>query len=175
MQPPEPAQAPEPTQASESEPGPERSRRGHRLSLAGVRVFSSAPDSPRLRRPTDVFFLVLALVATGLVAIVAPGPTSLDESLTNLIQSLPGLAGWLWELAYLLLSAWSVALLLTVLFSRGRRWLLWDVAVAAALSFGAALVAGRISGTDWSTSLRAITRTEPPAVYVAVLLAVATA
>ena len=175
MQPPEPAQAPEPTQASESEAGPERSRRGHRLSLAGVRVFSSAPDSPRLRRPTDVFFLVLALVATGLVAIVAPGPTSLDESLTNLIQSLPGLAGWLWELAYLLLSAWSVALLLTVLFSRGRRRLLWDVAVAAALSFGAALVAGRISGTDWSTSLRAITRTEPPAVYVAVLLAVATA
>ena len=154
---------------------PEPPRRGRRLSLSGLRVFSSAPDSPRLRRPTDVFFLVLAVLATGALAIVAPGPTTLDVSLTALIQSLPGLSGWLWELAYLLLSAWSVTLVLVVLCTRHRRRLLWDMALAAALSLGAAVLAGWVSGTDWSTSLRAVTQTDPPAVYVAVLLAAATA
>jgi uncharacterized protein (TIRG00374 family) len=145
------------------------------LSFTALRVFSSSPTSPRLRRPTDVLFLILAVLLTGAMAIVAPGPTSLDESLTTLIQSLPGLSGWLWELAYLLLSVWSVALVLIVLLARARRRLLWDITMAAALSLGAALLAGWVSGTDWSTSIGAITRTQPPAVYVAVLLAVATA
>ncbi len=155
---------------------PEPPRRGRRrLSLTALRVFSSAPDSPRLRRPTDVLLLILAVAVTAALTVVGPGPTSLDESLDNLIQSLPGLAGWLWELAYLLLTVWSLALVVVVLCARGRRRLLWDIALAVALSFGAALVAGKLSGTDWSLSVRAIVRTDPPAVYVAVLLATATA
>ena len=46
---------------------------------------------------------------------------------------------------------------------------------AGGLAFGVALVAGRLAGTDWADSLRALSASGSPPVYVAVRLAVATA
>ena len=62
-----------------------------------VRIYSSAPDAPRLRRPADVLMLLVALVVLALLAIPAPGPSDLDTALVDLVP--PGVrvgSGWPW-------------------------------------------------------------------------------
>jgi uncharacterized membrane protein YbhN (UPF0104 family) len=122
-----------------------------------------------------VVLLVLAVLTVAVLAFPAPGPTSIDSLVTGLVQSLPGLFGWFWEIAYDLLLAWSLVLIALALVARGRRRLLVEEGLAGALAFGVALVAGRLAGTDWSESLRAMAASGSPPVYVAVRVAVATA
>jgi uncharacterized membrane protein YbhN (UPF0104 family) len=141
----------------------------------GIRVFSSAAHAPRSRRPTDVVLLVLTVVTVAVLAFPAPGPTSIDSLVTGLVQSLPGLFGWFWELAYDLLLGWTLVLVALALLARGRKRLLVEELGAGGLAFGVALVAGRLAGTDWADSLRALSASGSPPVYVAVRLAVATA
>ena len=141
----------------------------------GIRVFSSAADAPRSRRPTDVVLLVLTVLTVAVLAFPAPGPTSIDSLVTGLVRSLPGLFGWFWEISYDLLLAWTLVLVVLALFARGRKRLLFEELGAGALAFGVALLAGRLAGTDWADSLRAMTASGSPPVYVAVRLAVATA
>src|SRR6476469_115309 len=59
-----------------------------------VRVFSSASDAPRARRPTDVVLGALALLTIGGMTLVAPGPGALDTATQRFVQELPGLFGW---------------------------------------------------------------------------------
>jgi uncharacterized membrane protein YbhN (UPF0104 family) len=141
----------------------------------GFRVFSSASDAPRSRRPTDVVLLTLSAVTIGVLSIPAPGPTALDASLSTLLSDIPGLLGWFWELSFNLLVAWALILLLLPLFSHGRRRLVWEELLALSLAVGFGLVAGRAAGTDWSDSLGSVTSGDPPAVYLAMRLAMATA
>jgi uncharacterized membrane protein YbhN (UPF0104 family) len=140
-----------------------------------IRLFSSAGDAPRSRRPTDVVLLALAVVSVLVLSFPAPGPTSIDSLVAGLIRSLPGLFGWFWEIAYDLLIIWTLVLVALALSGRGRRRLLFEEVLAGALAVGIALVAGRLAGTDWSDSLRAIASSGSPPVYVAVRLALATA
>jgi len=140
-----------------------------------IRLFSSAGDAPRSRRPTDVVLLALAVVSVLVLSFPAPGPTSIDSLLTGLIRSLPGLFGWFWEIAYDLLIIWMLVLVALALSGRGRRRLLFEELLAGGLAVGVALLAGRLAGTDWSDSLRAIASSGSPPVYVAVRLALATA
>ena len=140
-----------------------------------IRLFSSAGDAPRSRRPTDVVLLALAVVSVLVLSFPAPGPTSIDSLVTGLIRSFPGLFGWFWEIAYDLLIIWTLVLVALALSGRGRRRLLFEEVLAGALAVGVALVAGRLAGTDWSDSLRAIASSGSPPVYVAVRLALATA
>ena len=140
-----------------------------------IRLFSSASDAPRSRRPTDVVLLALAVVSILVLSFPAPGPTSIDSLVTSLIRSLPGLFGWFWEIAYDLLMIWTLVLVALALLGRGRRRLLFEEVLAGALAVGVALVAGRLAGTEWSDSLRAIASSGSPPVYVAVRLALATA
>jgi uncharacterized membrane protein YbhN (UPF0104 family)/tRNA A-37 threonylcarbamoyl transferase component Bud32 len=141
----------------------------------GIRVFSSAAHAPRSRRPTDVVLLVLTVLTVALLAFPAPGPTSIDSLVTGLVRSLPGLFGWFWEISYDLLLGWTLVLVALALFARGRKRLLFEEVLAGALAFGVALLAGRIAGTDWADSLRAMAASGSPPVYVAVRVAVATA
>jgi uncharacterized protein (TIRG00374 family) len=140
-----------------------------------IRVFSSASNAPRARRPTDAVLLAIALVTVVGFSFVAPGPTLLDTATARLVRALPGLFGWLWELSFDLLIAWAAVLLGIALFARGRKSLLLDQLMAGVLAFGLALLAGRIAGTGWSDSLRAVAASDPPPVYLAVRLAIATA
>jgi hypothetical protein len=94
--------------------GPDRpARSSGRAWHRDIRVFSSASDAPRSRRPTDMVLLALALAVVAVVVLTfpAPGPTSIDSLVSNLVQGLPGLFGWFWEIAYDLLIVWSLALL----------------------------------------------------------------
>jgi uncharacterized membrane protein YbhN (UPF0104 family)/tRNA A-37 threonylcarbamoyl transferase component Bud32 len=140
-----------------------------------MRVFSSASDAPRSRRPSDVVLLALAVLAVVVLTFPAPGPTAIDSLVTDLVQGLPGLFGWFWELAYDLLLTWAVVLLALALCSHGRKRLLFEEALAGVLAVGVGLVAGRLAGTDWAESLRALGASGAPPVYLAVRLALATA
>jgi uncharacterized membrane protein YbhN (UPF0104 family) len=145
------------------------------LRHADVRIFSSASDAPKARRPTDVVLLAISVLGVLLLALFAPGPTAIDTTVTQLIAEAPGLFGWFWEICYDLLVLWAFVLLLLALFARGRKRLFLTELLAGALALGLALVAGRVSGTDTSTSLHALAASDPGPVYVAVRLAVAAA
>ena len=140
-----------------------------------VRFFSSASDAISARRPTDVVLLILAAVALVALSLAAPGPNVLDDDAAALVQNLPGLFGWFWELSYDLLLFWGLFLLAAALFSHHRKRLLLGELLAGALAVMIAGTAGVIAGSDWSTNLRGIITTEPPVVYPATRLALATA
>ncbi len=140
-----------------------------------VRVFSSASDAPRARRPTDVVLLVLSLIGIVAFSLVAPGPTTIDQATAQLVADLPGLVGWFWEISYDLLIGWALLLLVAPLVVRRRRRLLLDELLAVLLSYAFAVVAGWIGGTSWSSMLDSLFSAHPPAVYPAMRLALATA
>jgi uncharacterized membrane protein YbhN (UPF0104 family)/tRNA A-37 threonylcarbamoyl transferase component Bud32 len=122
-----------------------------------------------------VVLVVLAVATVAVLSFPAPGPTSIDSLVTDLVRDLPGLFGWFWEISYDLLIIWTLVLVALALFARGRKRLLFEEVLAGALAFGVALLAGRLAGTDWSDSLRAMAASGSPPVYVAVRVAVATA
>ena len=70
---------------------------------------------------------------------------------------------------------WPILLMLIALASRGRRSLLLDWLIAAALAAALSLGIGALSGTPISESLQSLASTGPPQVYVSVRLALATA
>ncbi len=145
------------------------------LRLPGVRVFSSAADARRSRRPTDVLLLLVAVLALLPLTLAAPGPTHLDTTLTQLVHDLGGVWDWLWGVSYALVALWPLLLLLLAGLTRGRRGVVLDALVAAAVALVLAIVVGRLAGTDRSVSLGAVASTGPPQVYVAARLALATA
>jgi uncharacterized protein (TIRG00374 family) len=140
-----------------------------------LRLFSSASNAPRARRPTDAVLVALTALGVAVLSIPAPGPTATDVAVTSLIKQLPGLFGWFWELSFNLLIGWSLLLLVVSLIGRGRRRLFLEELLAAGVALGLALLAGKVAGTDWSTSLGALPSSGPPAVYLAVRLTLATA
>ena len=128
---------------------------------------------PRSRRPTDVVLLVLTVVTVAVLAFPAPGPTSIDSLVTGLVQSLPGLFGWFWELAYDLLLGWTLVLVALALLARGRKRLLVEELGAGARRGRAGRRTARRDRLGRQP--RALSASGSPPVYVAVRLAVATA
>jgi uncharacterized protein (TIRG00374 family) len=141
----------------------------------GIRIFSSASDAARSRRPTDAIMLALAVLGAIALSFSAPGPTAIDTAATNLVHQLPGLVGWFWEASYALLIIWSMALLVLALAAHGRKRLFVYQVVAAALALGFALLAARAGGVDASTSIRGLINTASPPIYLATRIALATA
>ena len=145
------------------------------LRAADVRVFSSASDAPRARRPTDVVLLVLAIVVIAALSFAAPGPGRLDQAVVSLVKALPGLVGWLWEISYDLLFVWALFVLGVSLFAHARKRLLFGELLAGGLAYLIAMAAGGAAGSAWSDGLRSLTSSDPPAVYPAMRLAIAAA
>ncbi|HEY6568459.1 MAG TPA: hypothetical protein VI341_13165, partial [Actinomycetota bacterium] len=138
-------------------------------------MFSSASDAPRARRPTDIVLLVIAIPLIAALSFAAPGPGALDTAVVGLVQSLPGLVGWLWEISYDLLFGWALFILAVSLFAHARKRLLVSELLAAVLAYLFAVAAGEIAGTGISDGLRGLASSDPPAVYPAMRLAVAAA
>jgi uncharacterized membrane protein YbhN (UPF0104 family) len=136
-----------------------------------IRFFSSSADAARARRPTDVVLVLLAASTLGLVSIVAPDPTAVDQRITKLVDDLPGLLGWFWEAASDLLVLWPLVLLVAAVVASRRLFLLRDQLLATVLAAGVAgLVAGGVSALA-----DGLTATGPPTLYPAVRVALATA
>ena len=140
-----------------------------------VRLWSSASDGRRLRRPTDVLLLIGALLVLALLFVAAPGPTALDTAIVGLLAALPESMALLWGLSYTVLSLWALVLLLLPLAFRRRRRLFGDLVLAAVVALGGAVAVSAASGTDVAASLDGFVTTPTDPVYLAVRLAVATA
>ena len=154
----------------------EPTKRGRLTRQAiGIRVFSSASDATRSRRPTDAILLVVAIIGALVLSLYAPGPTAIDTAATDLVAQLPDLAGWFWEVTYDLLIVWSLVLLVVILFAHGRKRLFLYEVVAAGLATGFAILVGNAAGTHVSTSLSGIINSESPPIYLATRVAIATA
>jgi uncharacterized protein (TIRG00374 family) len=140
-----------------------------------VRIFSSASDAPRARRPTDVILLIVSVLGVVVLSLFAPGPTAIDTTVSDLVHELPGLFGWFWEISYDLLLGWALVLLIFALVGRGRKRLFLTELLAGALALALSLLAGKAAGTDWPSSLEGLSASHAPPVYLAIRLAVATA
>lgn len=140
-----------------------------------VRVWSSAADAPRLRRPTDVLLLGGSLLTLALLTLPAPGPTELDRALDTALAALEPLLGWLWSLAYAAMALWAGAVVVLAAVSRERRRLLLDLLVAGVLAFAAAVGVGALAGTAPARSVEGLLTSGPPAVFLATRVAVVTA
>ena len=146
------------------------------LRHADIRIFSSASDAPNARRPTDVILLIVAVIGVVTLSIFAPGPTAVDRTVSDLLKELPGLLGWFWNICYDLMIAWAFILLILALVARGRKRLFFTELITGALALGFALLAGRARGHRLvDEPARRSGHPGPPAVYLAIRLAVATA
>jgi uncharacterized membrane protein YbhN (UPF0104 family) len=156
-------------------PPPERRPWVHALGDHDVRVFSSASDAPRARRPTDVVLVLLALLVIGGMTLVAPGPGVLDTATQEFVQSLPGLFGWFWETAYDLLFIWAIVLIAIPIVARKRTRMLFAELLAGAITFAIGSAVASLAGVSGSESVRAIAASNPPARYPAMRVALAAA
>ena len=145
------------------------------LRDADVRVFSSASDAPRARRPTDVVLVALAVVVLGLLLLVAPGPGELDRTTEQFVTSLPGLFGWFWETAYDALFVWAAVLIAVPIVARKRTRMLVGEVLAASLTLLLGVAVSALAGVSGVEGLRGIAASDPPARYPAMRLALAAA
>lgn len=138
-----------------------------------VRVWSSASDGRRLRRPTDVLLLVGALLLLALLHLAAPGPTTLDTAVARLLDALPAGMSLVWGLSYTALSLWALVVLLLPLAFRGRRRLFADLLLASLVALVGAVAISSASGTEVSVVLEGFLTIPESPVYLAIRLAVA--
>jgi len=148
-----------------------RSRRLLSRAMTPIRFFSSAAAAPRARRPTDVVLFIVSVVGLAIAILLAPDSADPGSATATFLRSLPGLVGWFWEIAYVIVFVWAGILVGAPLVSRGRLRLARDQLLALILAFvGSLLLAG-----DWSTMLDGLTSSGPPPVFPAVRIALVTA
>ena len=140
-----------------------------------VRVWSSAPGSQRMRRPTDVLLLITSVLLLAALALIAPGPTNVDTALASVLDALPSVVDLLWGLSYTVLTIWALVLLVLPLAFRQRRRLSLDLLLAATVAVVGAIIAGGAAGTANGVTLDALIGVPDSPVYVATRVAVATA
>jgi uncharacterized membrane protein YbhN (UPF0104 family) len=139
-----------------------------------VKVFASSKDDERGRRPTDAILLIGALGSLVFATFAARDGAPVGRAVTAFVNSLPGLAGWFWQLSYDLMVVWAVVLVAVALASRGRLALVRDQVVGLVLTALAAGAVGRLTG-DWPDLVSAVADAGPPPVYPGVRVALAAA
>ncbi|HUL85631.1 MAG TPA: hypothetical protein VLX89_08995, partial [Actinomycetota bacterium] len=174
------AEVSDPTAAESDLPLPDapadptpRPTRVHRV--LHVRLFSSASDAPRSRRPTDVVLLVVSIVIVWLCLIPAPDSTQTDNGVGDLVQHLPGVATGLWQIAYELLLLWPALLILLTIFAHGRKKILRDMLLAFVVAAVYTSVVAIEMGKDVRTLLSDAFSAQAPPEYFAARLALAAA
>jgi uncharacterized membrane protein YbhN (UPF0104 family) len=149
--------------------GPPGARRLH-----GFHWFSSQSHAAVRRRPTDVGLVVVSTLGLLLLALFAPGPTTVDEALTTVVQAVPSL-DWAFTVGSVLATVWGVLLLLVTVVMPGRRVVAVYLLLAAGAAFLVAALAGAAAGTDWGESWAVLGEPGSSPTYAAVRLAVVTA
>jgi len=145
-----------------------------RRFLSAFRPWSSAPDDPRLRRPTDILLLLGSLlVSIGIgLSLRAHAPASSTPPSTSAFTDV---VSWVSDAVYALLAIWAAVLLLLPLFGRGRRRLLLDYVLGSVIALAAGLFVSRPAEGGWPDTLHVMITATPQPVDVVGLLAVATA
>src|SRR5262245_4885110 len=119
-----------------------------RTTLQGFRFFASPIDEPRARRATDIFLLSGTSIALIFLALTATPPSAFEQALIELAASLPSFLDGVWQLLLDLLTVWALALLALALI-RGRKLLLRDMLLAAAVALVVSLVLTRVTTGSW--------------------------
>lgn len=145
--------------------------------VSSLRMYSSSPDAPRQRRPTDVLVLLLSLLLVAVPAVNSPGPLAVDVALASLLSPLDGALGWFWRLCYAALLAWTLVVVLGPLVRsrQGRLSLLLDYVLAAATAMGLAVLLSLPGGGGVDASVQALASAQPPPVFPAVRVALCAA
>ena len=89
-----------------------------RRRLRVFKVWSSAPEDPRLRRPTDVLLLIVSLllaIGTGLWFHAHPAPAPAPPASSSVVDLLT----WVAEVVYGLLTVWALIIVLLALLGGG--------------------------------------------------------
>jgi len=150
---------------------PQRERR-----RTTIRIFSSASDAPRARRPSDVFLLLGTLIAAALGTVPAPDATALDTAAANLAAAVPGLFGGVWEVAYDVLLIWPVVLLTATVVARSRLRIGRDMVVGLVATIVYLAGFAATTGTDLGAALTDwLDPAGDHAAYLGVRVAIATA
>ena len=139
-------------------------------SRTTVRFFSSASDARRSRRPTDAVLFAGCALTVGLVT-VASATSSLAGSIAAVVQALPGLVGWFWEMCDTLVVVWALVIVGVTVCSTGRLSLFRDQALAVVLALGA----GALVLEDGVTVASGLTAGGPATIYPALRLALSVA
>ncbi|MEP6757915.1 MAG: lysylphosphatidylglycerol synthase transmembrane domain-containing protein [Actinomycetota bacterium] len=139
-------------------------------SRTTFRFFSSASDASRARRPTDGVLLG-ACIAVLAAATIVNTTSSLAQSVTAVIQALPGLIGWFWELCDTLIIIWAFTVVVVTVCSGHRLTLLRDQILAIAI----ALLAGGLLLEEGNSVATGLTATGPKPIYPAIRIAVSVA
>jgi uncharacterized membrane protein YbhN (UPF0104 family) len=145
-----------------------------RRRLRGFKVWSSAPDDPRLRRPTDVLLLAVSLLLAIATALWFRGhqpPKPTPPAASTLVS----IVTWTAETVYGLLTVWAVVIVLLALVTRGRRRLVIDLVLGAALAIVIGVLVSRPYGSGWTDTLKQTLTAEPNPVDVLAPLAMCTA
>jgi uncharacterized membrane protein YbhN (UPF0104 family) len=119
-----------------SDPLRARSLPGSRIEF---RFFSSAPDAPRARRPTDALLLVLS-VLTVVVTTASGAGSQLSEATAAFVRALPGLLDWFWGFCDTLIVVWAVTLIAAALVAKGRLSLIRDQSIALAVAIASGIL-----------------------------------
>ncbi|MFN8172835.1 MAG: lysylphosphatidylglycerol synthase transmembrane domain-containing protein [Candidatus Nanopelagicales bacterium] len=140
-----------------------------------VRVWSSAADAGRKRRPTDGMLLALAVLVLVVGAGSAPGPGAVDTGISTFLDALPDLVGLLWGLSYTSVTVWAVVLVVLPLFFTGRRHLTLTLLLSGLFALAGSFVVGTAAGMTRDELWSSLLGQPDSQVYPAVRIAVATA
>ncbi len=146
----------------------------HRF-LSAFRPWSSAPDDPRLRRPTDILLLAGSLLAAIVIgSSLRDHPPTVTSPSTD-PSTITDLVGWAADAVYALVVVWAAIVVVLAVFARGRRRLLLDYGMGAALALLLGATVSRPAAGGWPETLRSVITSDPPPVDVVGALTVATA
>jgi uncharacterized membrane protein YbhN (UPF0104 family) len=113
-----------------------------------IRLFSSASDAPRARRPTDALRLVGSLLVVLVCLAPAPEPGQLDTAIASLLQKFPGTFGGVWEISYDLMALWAVLLLVATLLAHDRLRVFRDMILSLVVTGVFMWLAATAAGVD---------------------------
>jgi uncharacterized membrane protein YbhN (UPF0104 family) len=111
------------------------------------KLFSTPPGRRRYRRATDVFLLVPALLALGVLVVAYP-PSRFERALAVFVGSFPDWLEPVWETLYGALVVWAVLGLLAAVVTR-RLQLVLAAAGAALGALALAALATWLAGAGW--------------------------
>jgi uncharacterized membrane protein YbhN (UPF0104 family) len=139
-----------------------------------IRLFSSASDAKRARRPTDALRLVFSLIVIVACLVPAPVASQLDTATASLLQKIPGLFNGVWEISYDLMAFWAFFLLLATLLAHHRLRVFRDMALSLLVSSGLMALAAAQAGIDVHAATANLVAAGTTGAYFGVRLALAT-
>jgi uncharacterized membrane protein YbhN (UPF0104 family) len=161
-------------QEEQEKAGRLRTWRARLASMDIVRVWSSPPDAPLLRRPTDILLLGLSLLLLAGLILAAPGPTAFDDAIAGVLVPTASFLATVWSGIYDTFLLWALFLVPLVLVPRRRRRLIIDLAIAVAVATGLGILATVLGGGSAESAWQSLTAQSTAPAFIAMQVAIAT-